>query len=502
MDLPKLKKVDKNKPKKKKILLISDDLRMHSGVATQSKEMVLGTIHKYDWVQVAAAIKHPDAGKIFDLSQEITKETGVEDASVKLYPNDGYGNPDLIRELLIREQPDAIMIFTDPRFFGWLGYVGKDIVSDPHWNEPFYRSCDLMLSISKQTYGINKRILSDYEDWRFAYTPHGMSTKYYYPIDENHEEYEDMMKYRNQIFGGKDIDFVLTVSNRNIRRKNMSDIICAYKEFCDTLPKEKADKCALYMHTQPSDGNGTDLIAVVSNICPDYNVFISGTHCGTKEQRYLYNISDVQINLASNEGFGLTTAEALMNGTPIIVNVTGGLQDQCGFKLGGKHLDENDYVDIATLADYRYRKNLPKGQLSYGKWVYPVWPASRSLKGSVPTPYIFDDTVQYTDVIPAIQHFYNMTRAERKECGKAGHDFVMSKQSGMNVPDMAERYINAIDTLFENWKTPKRYRIYDTKEFSKKTPKLQIVNPQMQEEHPPAPTQQKLKLPKLKKVNA
>jgi len=49
MELPKLKKVDPNKPKKPKILLLSDDLRLHSGIATQSKEIVLSTIHKYDW---------------------------------------------------------------------------------------------------------------------------------------------------------------------------------------------------------------------------------------------------------------------------------------------------------------------------------------------------------------------------------------------------------------------------------------------------------------------
>ena len=35
--------------KKKKILLLSDDLRMHSGIATQSKEFVMGTLDKYDW---------------------------------------------------------------------------------------------------------------------------------------------------------------------------------------------------------------------------------------------------------------------------------------------------------------------------------------------------------------------------------------------------------------------------------------------------------------------
>ena len=78
MKLPKLKKIDSNKPKKPKILLLSDDLRMHSGIGTMSKEFVIGTCHKYDWVQLGAAVKHPDEGKVFDLSQDTIKETGVQ----------------------------------------------------------------------------------------------------------------------------------------------------------------------------------------------------------------------------------------------------------------------------------------------------------------------------------------------------------------------------------------------------------------------------------------
>jgi len=46
LKLPTLKKVDPNKPKKKKILLLSDDLRLHSGIATQSKEIVLNLLGK------------------------------------------------------------------------------------------------------------------------------------------------------------------------------------------------------------------------------------------------------------------------------------------------------------------------------------------------------------------------------------------------------------------------------------------------------------------------
>ena len=60
-------------------------------------------------------------------------------------------------------------------------------------------------------------------------------------------------------------------NNRNIRRKVPSDVIMAYKTFCDMLPKEEADKCALLMHTQPIDQNGTDLPVVVKELCSDYD---------------------------------------------------------------------------------------------------------------------------------------------------------------------------------------------------------------------------------------
>src|SRR5210317_2543736 len=100
LKLPTLKKVDPNKPKKKKILLLSDDLRLHSGIATQSKEIVLSTIHKYDWVQLGAALKHPEEGKVFDISADAQKESGVEDASLKIYASTGYGSPDVLRQLI------------------------------------------------------------------------------------------------------------------------------------------------------------------------------------------------------------------------------------------------------------------------------------------------------------------------------------------------------------------------------------------------------------------
>ena len=66
-----------------------------------------------------------------------------------------------------------------------------------------------------------------------------------------------------------DVEFVFFWNNRNIRRKQPADLILAYKTFCDTLPKEKSDKCVLLMNTQASDENGTDLNAVKDALCPD-----------------------------------------------------------------------------------------------------------------------------------------------------------------------------------------------------------------------------------------
>ena len=124
-DLPKLEKI---KQTKKKILLLADDMRMHSGVANVSRVMVTGTIDKYDWVQLAGAIKHPDNGKIVDMSQAMKGENpNVHNPYLKIYATDGYGNPDLLREILELEKPDAIIHFTDPRQWIWLYNMEREV---------------------------------------------------------------------------------------------------------------------------------------------------------------------------------------------------------------------------------------------------------------------------------------------------------------------------------------------------------------------------------------
>ena len=63
------------KDKRKKIMLICDDIRVHSGVATVAKEIVCGTAHHFNWVNVGGAIKHPEAGKRLDISVSTNEQS-------------------------------------------------------------------------------------------------------------------------------------------------------------------------------------------------------------------------------------------------------------------------------------------------------------------------------------------------------------------------------------------------------------------------------------------
>ena len=471
MNLPKLNKV--SEVKKKKIVIFSDDLRMASGVGTMTREFVMGTLKDFDWVQVGGAIKHPDAGKLVDMNDLVRKETGVEDANLRIYPVNGYGDQKMLRYIMKEEKPDAVMIYTDPRFWTWLFQMEHEIrqvcpifyyniwddLPYPRWNEPYYESCDLIMNISKQTHNIVQNVCQNKPrtDWDSTYIPHGINEKLFYPV-KNKKEILEMNKMRSELFGGDDIKFCMFYNNRNIRRKLTSDTIMAFREFAYSLPEEERKHVAFVLHTQPVDQNGTDLPAVVQEMCPDLNIIFSTNKLESKHLNYLYNIADVTINLASNEGFGLGTCESLMSGTPIIVNVTGGLQDQCGFRLKDEHITYQDYKDIHSLHDWRKWEH--NKDLTWGEWVKPVWPKSRSLQGSPPTPYIFDDRCDWIDAGQRIREWYDMSKEERDECGFKGHEFVCSDEAMMSARAMCGLFTDHMKTALDKFEPKERYEVY------------------------------------------
>ena len=460
------------KDKRKKILLLCDDIRMNSGIGTMGKEVVLGTAHHFNWVNLGAALKHPEEGKAYDLSENVGKEVGIEDAYVRIVPSTGYGNAKKVRDIIKVERPDALLIFTDPRYWTWLFEIEREIRTKmpifwlniwddypaPLYNKPYYESVDVLMAISKQTKNINEIVLDEKaKDKIIEYVPHGINTKHFYPIKEEHKDYSKLLTFKNKILKDKDYDFILFYNSRNIGRKHTSDSILAYRLFCDKIGKEKAKKCAFILHTQPTDQHGTNLRKVREALCdPDYvNVYFSTDKLQTAQMNLLYNMADATILLSSNEGWGLALTESLMTGTPIIANVTGGMQDQMRF------VDENNKWFTPC-------NNIPSNHRGtykeHGEWVVPVFPSNISVQGSIPTPYIFDDRCSVDDATDAIYKMYIKGNKERIRIGNAGYSWVNSPEANMTAENMSNRVIEILDKSFENF-TPRTsfdfYKITD-----------------------------------------
>jgi len=463
---------------KKKILLLSDDLRMNSGIATMSRELVLSTVHKYDWVQLAGAINHPEKGKVFDLSQSTNEIKKINDAYVKLYPVDGYGNEQILFQVIAMERPDAILHFTDPRFWGWLYALEKQIrsaipltylniwddVPYPMYNRPFYESCDALFSISKQTMNINKWVLSP-ENCCYLndegpmngksllhYVPHGIDSETFKPLAKNDPK---LVEFRKRLFGNRENKFTLLYNSRNVHRKRTSNIILAYRQFCDNLPEEDANKCTLILHTEIMQDAGTNLLAVKEALCPKYNIVFSPGKLSPEEMNLMYNVADATINASSNEGFGLSIAESIMCGTPVVVAVTGGLQDQIGQV-------DNDGKPVTFDADFG-SNNVGKYK-KCGPWAYPVWPVTRLIQGSIPTPYIFDDLTKWEDFAEGFMYWYLMDPIKRETCGAKGREWALG-EGGLNSTNMGNQFIDGMEYVFKNWVKPKRFGVYSIKNY-------------------------------------
>jgi len=482
---------------KKKILLLSDDLRTNSGVSTMSRELVMGTVHQYDWVQIGGNMNHPENGKIINYSEEIRKQTNVNDASVTIYPVSGYGNDDVLFSVIAKEAPHAIMHFTDPRYWTWLYAIEREIrkkmpltylniwddLPYPMWNRPFYESCDALFSISKQTYNINKWVLGpencttlqgnldkngnvektfteffavkpNNRKTLIHYVPHGINSDVFKPLDNTNKE---LVEGKKRFFNGQSYNFNIFFNSRNVKRKQVSNIILAYRIFCDSLSTEEAKKVCLILHTEVvgQNGHGTDLPSVKEAMCKDYAVYFSQKKILPTDMNLMYNLADVTINVSSNEGFGLSVAESIMAGTPIIANVTGGLQDQIG------QVDDNGNPveftkEFATNNIGKYKK--------HGIWAKPVWSNSIDTHGSNQTPYIFDDMVDPRNIAEAMMYWYLMSPEEREHRGLEGRRWALN-EGGLNSKNMCQQLIDGLEFTLNNFVPIDRFSIHTSKEY-------------------------------------
>ena len=415
---------------KKKIFVIADHPLAPSGVGTQTKYVIEALIRtgKYKFVCFGGAVDHKDF-----------TPTHVKpfDEDWLIIPVKGYGTQEAVRSLIMNEKPDLLWFMTDPRFFGWLWTIENEIrchipmvyyhVWDnypyPHFNKRFYESTDVIASISKVTNDIVNTVAPDVEN---HYVPHAVNPNFFRPIPQDALE-----EIKKKQFGLRDNKVVFFWNNRNARRKMTGSLVYWFNEFAEEVGP---DNVRLIMHTDPKDPNGQDIEIILKNLdALDGRILISKEKVPPEHLATFYNIADCTINISDAEGFGLATLESLSCETPVIVNMTGGLQEQV--------TDGEEWFGIG------------------------IEPASKAIIGSQQVPYIFEDRISKKDFIDALKKMYNMTRDERKLLGMKGRQHVVKNY---NFENFNRRWVELIDSIIENhgsWETRKGYKSWEFREI-------------------------------------
>lgn len=410
---------------KKKILVIADSPLAPSGVGTQTRYMIESMLRtgEFSFVCLAGALKHADY-------RPVKVDPYGEDWVI--HPVDGYGNPNIIRQMLNAYRPDALWFMTDPRFYTWLWNIEDEIrpkvpmiyyhVWDnypyPKFNKLYYDSNDVVCTISKVTDDIVRTVSPDVKCVRI---PHTVNTD----IFKNRRDEPNIQNLINKA-NSKD-KMVFFWNNRNARRKQSGTLIFWFKEFLD---KVGHDKAMLIMHTEPKDPNGQDLEAIMNELgLTNGQVLLSTVKVNPTELSYFYSMADCTVNIADAEGFGLGTLESLSCETPIIVTMTGGMQEQV--------TDGENWFGIG------------------------LEPASKAIIGSQDVPYIYEDRICKEDFIEAMLKIYNMPEEERRAVGKAGREHV-KKNYGM--AQYSGLWYETFKEVFEDmgaWDTRKNYKNWE-----------------------------------------
>lgn len=285
------------------------------------------------------------------------------------------------------------------------------------------------------------------------YVPHGVNSDTFKPLPFNDKQ---LLEGKKRFYNGKTYDYAVFLNSRNTKRKQISNLLLAFRLFCDMLTKEQSSKCCLILHTEITGqhGHGTDLLAVKESLCKDYAVYFSQQKITPKDMNLMYNLADVTVGIASNEGFGLSVDESIMSGTPVIVNVTGGLQDQIG------QVDDNGNPieftkDFSTNNIGRYKK--------HGCWAKPIWPVHHDVHGSNQTPYIFDDMASIPDIVESLMYWYLAGPELREKCGEEGRRWALN-EGGLNSKNMCNQFIKAMDYTLTNFEPESSFSIHTTDE--------------------------------------
>jgi len=410
---------------KKKIVVLADHPMSPSGVGTQTKYFVDALLKtgRYKFICFGGAIRHEDSRPMK------TEEWGDD---LIIFPVKGYGDVHLVREVVWNERPDAVWIMTDPRFWGWLWEIEEEIRSHcsliyyhvwdnypyPTYNKKFYKSNDAIATISKVTADIVQTVSPE---TKHRHIPHAVPEVFNVVPEETRKQ------FREDNFAEDSDKFIIFWNNRNARRKQSGSLIFWFKKFLDKIGHDKA---ILIMHTDTKDAHGQDLDAIVENLgLNDGQVKFSRQKIPPHALALLYNGVDVTVNISDAEGFGLATLESLSCGTPIIVNMTGGLQEQV--------TDGKNWFGIG------------------------IEPSSKAIIGSQEIPFIREDRIYEDDFVDALVEMYKKTHKQRRKLGLMGRKHA---EKNYSFEDLEKSWVEFVDEVIKengSWHTRKNYRSWE-----------------------------------------
>jgi len=412
---------------KKKILVLSDHPLSPSGVGTQTKYMIEALLKtgRYEFVCLGGAMKHADYRP---------QKVDPWGDNFRIFPVDGYGTQEVIRSIMQKERPDALWFMTDPRFYGWLWEIENEIRANipmiyyhvwdnfppPKFNADFYNSNDVVACISKVTHEIVKTVAPDVHS---CYMPHAVNEQYFHP-PQNEDEKQKQTQMRQQLTRGNLNKRVFFWNNRNARRKQSGTLIWWFKEWLD---KVGHDKGMLLMHTDPKDPHGQDLPHLIQHLGLEQGqVLLSTEKIHPDQLASIYRASDFTINISDAEGFGLATLESLSCGTPIIVNMTGGLQEQ-----------------------------VTDGKQWFG---FGIEPCSKTVIGSLQVPYIYEDRISQRDFEKNMTKAIKLSTKKYKQMCSQGRRHV---SRNYNFEQFEKSWIELMDKTIEqcgSWETRNGYK--------------------------------------------
>jgi len=423
-----------------KLLTISDHPLSPSGVGTQTKYVIEALLKtgRYKVVSLAGAIKHPS------YNVQKTEEWGDD---LIIYPVDGYGDADAVRSIMRNEKPDMLWIMTDPRFYEWLWMIENEIrplipivyyhVWDnypaPHFNAKYYNSNDYVAAISKVTHDVVQKVSPEVDS---SYVPHAVDSDVFKKQDDDKIKSNREKIFKDSLLDDQDEEkMVFFWNNRNARRKQSGTLIHWFKEFLD---KVGHDKAILMMHTDPKDPNGQDLEHILKQLgLTNGEVVLSTVRLDADYIASLYNAADCTVNISDAEGFGLATLESLSCGTPILVNMTGGLQEQV--------TDGENWFGIG------------------------IEPCSKAVIGSQQVPYIYEDRLNKEQFLDAMSKMYEAWKEKSplyEQWSELGQAHV---EKNYNFKTFCDSWVKVIDEVHEkhgSWKTRKGYKSWQLLELT------------------------------------